>query len=149
MPGPTTLPSSTSCVLHSLESRIPCVLRYRVLSCCANAQESSCAWSLVIVSLVFLFIFPSTLPLHFTSDLTSLDIQTARFIARECGILTDGIAMEGSEFRALSEAQMDRVSNIYLFTSFFFIYMTILSSIVSLIQRDTPTPPSTCAIHTH
>jgi len=40
---------------------------------------------------------------------TGDNLQTARFIARECGILTDGVAMEGSEFRALSEAQMDRI----------------------------------------
>jgi len=40
---------------------------------------------------------------------TGDNLATARFIARECGILTDGVAMEGSEFRALSDAQMDRI----------------------------------------
>eukprot|EP00026_Physarum_polycephalum_P012388 Phypoly_transcript_12688.p1 GENE.Phypoly_transcript_12688~~Phypoly_transcript_12688.p1 ORF type:complete len:367 (+),score=69.68 Phypoly_transcript_12688:1-1101(+) len=40
---------------------------------------------------------------------TGDNLATARFIARECGILTDGLAMEGSEFRALNEAQMDRI----------------------------------------
>jgi len=40
---------------------------------------------------------------------TGDNLATARFIARECGILTDGVAMEGSEFRALSETQMDRI----------------------------------------
>jgi len=35
---------------------------------------------------------------------------TAKTIARECGILTEGgIAMEGSEFRNLTDAQMERV----------------------------------------
>jgi len=41
---------------------------------------------------------------------TGDNLATARTIARECGILTeDGLAMEGHEFRALTEAQMDRI----------------------------------------
>jgi Ca2+-transporting ATPase len=40
---------------------------------------------------------------------TGDNLATARTIARECGILTDGIAMEGHEFRALTEQQMDRI----------------------------------------
>lgn len=40
---------------------------------------------------------------------TGDNLATARFIARECGILTNGVAMEGSEFRALSEAQLELI----------------------------------------
>mmetsp|Transcript_19164 Transcript_19164/g.31364 ORF Transcript_19164/g.31364 Transcript_19164/m.31364 type:complete len:1035 (+) Transcript_19164:346-3450(+) len=41
---------------------------------------------------------------------TGDNILTAKHIARECGILTaDGLAMEGPEFRKLSEAQMDAI----------------------------------------
>lgn len=39
---------------------------------------------------------------------TGDNLATAKTIARECGILTDGIAMEGHEFRSLSDAQMER-----------------------------------------
>jgi Ca2+-transporting ATPase len=41
---------------------------------------------------------------------TGDNIATAKTIARECGILTEGgIAMEGSEFRNLSEQQLDLI----------------------------------------
>jgi len=45
----------------------------------------------------------------FVRMVTGDNLATAKTIARECGILTDGLAMEGHEFRALSEAQMDRI----------------------------------------
>ncbi|KAJ4245702.1 plasma membrane calcium [Fusarium falciforme] len=35
--------------------------------------------------------------------------RTAQAIATECGILTDGVVLEGPEFRRLSEAEMDAV----------------------------------------
>merc|ERR1712137_925720 len=40
---------------------------------------------------------------------TGDNINTANSIAREAGILTDGISMEGSEFRKLSEEEMKKV----------------------------------------
>lgn len=43
-----------------------------------------------------------------TRMVTGDNIMTARAIATECGILTDGIVMEGPAFRRLSEEQLDR-----------------------------------------
>ncbi|KAH6563608.1 hypothetical protein BASA60_010655 [Batrachochytrium salamandrivorans] len=41
---------------------------------------------------------------------TGDNIQTARAIARACGILTaDGVSMEGPEFRTLGQAEMDKI----------------------------------------
>lgn len=40
---------------------------------------------------------------------TGDNITTAKKIAEECGILTDGIAIEGPTFRALTEAQLDKI----------------------------------------
>jgi Ca2+-transporting ATPase len=40
---------------------------------------------------------------------TGDNMQTARAIATECNIYTDGLVMEGPEFRRLSEAEMDKV----------------------------------------
>ena len=41
---------------------------------------------------------------------TGDNIETAKAIARECGILTaDGLAMEGPEFRKLTPAQLDDI----------------------------------------
>mmetsp|Transcript_12190 Transcript_12190/g.19866 ORF Transcript_12190/g.19866 Transcript_12190/m.19866 type:complete len:1099 (+) Transcript_12190:101-3397(+) len=41
---------------------------------------------------------------------TGDNIQTARAIARQCGILTaDGIALEGPDFRKMTPAQVDRI----------------------------------------
>eukprot|EP01099_Mayorella_cantabrigiensis_P000157 TRINITY_DN1069_c0_g1_i5.p1 TRINITY_DN1069_c0_g1~~TRINITY_DN1069_c0_g1_i5.p1 ORF type:complete len:999 (-),score=293.26 TRINITY_DN1069_c0_g1_i5:231-3176(-) len=40
---------------------------------------------------------------------TGDNITTAKKIAEECGILTDGIAIEGPAFRALPEAELDRI----------------------------------------
>mmetsp|Transcript_18408 Transcript_18408/g.28718 ORF Transcript_18408/g.28718 Transcript_18408/m.28718 type:complete len:1097 (+) Transcript_18408:145-3435(+) len=41
---------------------------------------------------------------------TGDNIQTARAIARQCGILTaDGIAMEGPDFRKMTPAQVDKI----------------------------------------
>ena len=37
---------------------------------------------------------------------TGDNINTAKAIARECGILTDGIAIEGPEFREKSEVEL-------------------------------------------
>lgn len=38
---------------------------------------------------------------------TGDNINTARFIAKECGILTDdGVALEGPEFRKMSESEL-------------------------------------------
>ena len=37
---------------------------------------------------------------------TGDNINTACFIARECGILTDGIALEGPAFRKMSEEEL-------------------------------------------
>ena len=37
---------------------------------------------------------------------TGDNINTARFIARECGIFTDGIALEGPAFRKMSEEEL-------------------------------------------
>ena len=43
---------------------------------------------------------------YYTGD----NIETAKAIARECGILTaDGLAMEGPEFRKLTPAQLDDI----------------------------------------
>ncbi|KAM0359560.1 hypothetical protein ACHAPY_009790 [Fusarium culmorum] len=44
-----------------------------------------------------------------TRMVTGDNIVTARAIATECGIFTDGIVMEGPEFRKLSEEELDRV----------------------------------------
>ncbi|KAL4876710.1 hypothetical protein BJY04DRAFT_222885 [Aspergillus karnatakaensis] len=44
-----------------------------------------------------------------TRMVTGDNIITARSIAIECGIFTDGIIMEGPEFRNLSEAELDRI----------------------------------------
>lgn len=38
------------------------------------------------------------------------NLKTATAIARACGILTDGIVMEGPKFRQLSEAELDEVA---------------------------------------
>jgi magnesium-transporting ATPase (P-type) len=40
---------------------------------------------------------------------TGDNIDTAKAIARECGILTNGIAMEGPDFRKLTPAQLDDI----------------------------------------
>ncbi len=37
---------------------------------------------------------------------TGDNIHTAKHIARECGILTDGIAMEGPSFRVMPESEL-------------------------------------------
>ena len=42
----------------------------------------------------------------FVRMVTGDNINTARFIARECGIFTDGIAMEGPAFRKMSEEEL-------------------------------------------
>ena len=43
----------------------------------------------------------------FVRMVTGDNINTARFIARECGILTDGgIALEGPAFRKMSEEEL-------------------------------------------
>lgn len=44
-----------------------------------------------------------------TRMVTGDNLITARAIATECGIFTDGIVMEGPEFRKLSEEELDRV----------------------------------------
>lgn len=44
-----------------------------------------------------------------TRMVTGDNIITARAIATECGIFTDGVVMEGPEFRRLSEAELDNV----------------------------------------
>ncbi|KAL2809123.1 calcium-translocating P-type ATPase [Aspergillus granulosus] len=44
-----------------------------------------------------------------TRMVTGDNIITARAIATECGIFTDGIIMEGPEFRRLSEQELDKV----------------------------------------
>ncbi|PRP84217.1 P-type ATPase [Planoprotostelium fungivorum] len=41
--------------------------------------------------------------------LTGDNILTASYIARQCGILTDGFAMEGPEFRNLTQYEMDKI----------------------------------------
>jgi magnesium-transporting ATPase (P-type) len=41
--------------------------------------------------------------------ITGDNILTAKHIARECGILTDGIAIEGPEFRKLSDQQVKNI----------------------------------------
>ena len=46
----------------------------------------------------------------FVRMVTGDNIDTAKAIARECGILTDGgVAMEGPEFRKLTNAQLDAI----------------------------------------
>eukprot|EP00891_Asterochloris_glomerata_P004702 jgi/Astpho2/4702/fgenesh1_pg.00067_%23_185_t len=42
----------------------------------------------------------------FVRMVTGDNINTARFIARECGIFTDGIALEGPAFRKMSEEEL-------------------------------------------
>jgi Ca2+-transporting ATPase len=44
-----------------------------------------------------------------TRMVTGDNLITARAIATECGIYTDGIVMEGPEFRQLSEEELDRI----------------------------------------
>ncbi|KAF9775444.1 hypothetical protein IL306_006452 [Fusarium sp. DS 682] len=44
-----------------------------------------------------------------TRMVTGDNLVTARAIATECGIFTDGIVMEGPEFRKLSEEELDKV----------------------------------------
>ncbi|KAH7160996.1 hypothetical protein EDB81DRAFT_714091 [Dactylonectria macrodidyma] len=44
-----------------------------------------------------------------TRMVTGDNVITARAIATECGIFTDGIVMEGPEFRRLSEEELDQV----------------------------------------
>ncbi|CAJ0542619.1 Ff.00g001690.m01.CDS01 [Fusarium sp. VM40] len=44
-----------------------------------------------------------------TRMVTGDNLITARAIATECGIYTDGIVMEGPEFRLLSEEELDRI----------------------------------------
>ncbi|KAH7020583.1 hypothetical protein EDB80DRAFT_821723 [Ilyonectria destructans] len=44
-----------------------------------------------------------------TRMVTGDNVITARAIATECGIFTDGIVMEGPEFRRLSEEQLDKM----------------------------------------
>jgi len=41
--------------------------------------------------------------------LTGDNILTASYIGRQCGILTDGFAMEGPEFRNLTQHEMDKI----------------------------------------
>ena len=52
---------------------------------------------------------------------TGDNIETAKAIARECGILTaDGLAMEGPEFRKLTPAQLDDILprlQVYIYTA--------------------------------
>jgi len=46
----------------------------------------------------------------FVRMVTGDNIDTAKAIAKECGILTDGgVAMEGPEFRKLTNAQLDAI----------------------------------------
>jgi P-type Ca2+ transporter type 2C len=44
-----------------------------------------------------------------TRMVTGDNLVTARAIATECGIYTDGIVMEGPEFRKLSEEELDKI----------------------------------------
>lgn len=44
-----------------------------------------------------------------TRMVTGDNVVTARAIATECGILTDGIVLEGPEFRRLSETELDGI----------------------------------------
>jgi len=46
----------------------------------------------------------------FVRMVTGDNIDTAKAIARECGILTEGgLALEGPEFRKLTNAQLDEI----------------------------------------